>query len=317
MRQLTEKLETHGGRLIVIGDKKGPQGFDLPRTVFHPLNGQLKMAHELAHKLPTGHYARKNLGYLEAIGSGSPAIFETDDDNAPLETWTPRDLEQPAEMWRRQGWFNVYALFSTDFLWPRGFPLDLVRADSSTVSSRPESSLTAPIQQGLVNGSADVDAVWRLLLDRQIEFSQRTAVMLAPGTWCPFNSQCTWWWPVAYPLLYLPCFASFRMTDIWRGFVAQRCLWEMGQGVLFHSPQMFQDRNVHDLMRDFQDEVPGYLGNARIARLLDELRLEAGPDAAADNLIRCYETLVGNQLLPEQELDLVKTWVSDYRKAAH
>jgi len=79
---------------------------------------------------------------------------------------------------------------------------------------------------------------------------------------------------------------------------------------------MFQDRNVHNLMRDFQDEVPGYLNNARIGQLLEKARLEAGEDAVAENLIRCYEVLVQAELLPEQELAMVKTWVSDYRIAA-
>jgi len=32
-------------------------------------------------------------------------------------------------------------------------------------------------------------------------------------------------------LMYLPIKASFRMTDIYRSFVAQRCLWELGEGV--------------------------------------------------------------------------------------
>jgi len=105
------------------------------------------------------------------------------------------------------------------------------------------------------------------------------------------------------------------MTDIWRSFVAQRCLWEIGCGVLYHSPQMSQDRNVHDLMRDFQDEVPGYLNNSRIGQLLQAASLEAGEGAVAENLIRCYEVLVQARLLPEEELDLVRTWVSDYSSA--
>jgi hypothetical protein len=315
MRRLSEKLEIHGGQLIVIGDRKGPASFDLPRTLFYCLADQLAMPIQLAAKLPTGHYARKNLGYLQAISHGASSIFETDDDNAPLESWAPRSCEQRAETWSQPGWFNVYRLFSAEFLWPRGLPLDQVRGGSLPSSPVGLSPVLAPIQQGLVNRSPDVDAVWRLLLDRDLEFKQRASVVLAPGTWCPFNSQCTWWWPPAYPLLYLPCFASFRMTDIWRSFVAQRCLWELGYGVLFHSPQMSQDRNVHDLMRDFQDEVPGYLNNSRIGQLLQEARLEKGEDAVAENLIRCYEILVETRLLPEQELDLVRTWVSDYRIA--
>ena len=58
----------------------------------------------------------------------------------------------------------------------------------------------------------------------------------AADTWCPFNSQNTAWWRDAVPLLYLPAYCSFRMTDIWRSFVAQRIAWENGWRLLFHEP---------------------------------------------------------------------------------
>jgi hypothetical protein len=105
------------------------------------------------------------------------------------------------------------------------------------------------------------------------------------------------------------------MTDIWRGFVAQRCLWAMGLGLVFHAPEVVQDRNEHDLMRDFTDEVPGYLGNRRIAQLLDGLELEAGEQQAGANLYRCYEALVGQGFVGASELDLVRAWLDDLEEA--
>ena len=44
-----------------------------------------------------------------------------------------------------------------------------------------------PIQQGLVNGSPDVDAVWRLTFDQEFGFDEAPSVWLAPGAWCPFQ----------------------------------------------------------------------------------------------------------------------------------
>jgi hypothetical protein len=40
-------------------------------------------------------------------------------------------------------------------------------------------------------------------------------------------------------------------------------------------------------MRDFADEVPGYLHNRAIGSRLEELKLEAGAESMAENLIRC------------------------------
>lgn len=101
------------------------------------------------------------------------------------------------------------------------------------------------------------------------------------------------------------------MTDIWRSFVAQRCLWELGTGVVFHSPDMVQDRNEHKLMRDFEQEVPGYLGNERLCDVLAASALSASPAAVADNLFSCYRVLVREGFLPDSELPLVEAWLED------
>ncbi len=105
------------------------------------------------------------------------------------------------------------------------------------------------------------------------------------------------------------------MTDIWRGFVAQRCLWEMGKGLVFHPPEVVQHRNVHDLMSDFRDEVPGYLSNEEIVRRLARLELAPGPAAAGENLLRCYERLCADGFLPGDELPLVDAWLRDLAAA--
>ena len=313
---LCELLVRHDGRLLVIGDRKGPSDFQGPVTRFYPLAEQLEMPYSLARQLPTGHYCRKNLGYLEAVRQGAACIFETDDDNAPLPGWTPRSLIVAAETCASAGWVNVYRFFTKEHLWPRGFPLSLA-SQTATPNLNPggPQQVVAPIQQGLVNDSADVDAVWRLVMDRPIYFDDRPAIRLAPGAWCPFNSQYTWWWRQAFPLLYLPSHCTFRMTDIWRSLVAQRCLWELGCGLVFYSPQGLQARNPHNLMRDFEDELPGYLRNEEIARMLGALRLEPGPQLATANLLRCYDALVAAKIVGPGEIALVKSWLADLSAA--
>src|SRR5262249_19555895 len=91
----------------------------------------------------------------------------------------------------------------------------------------------------------------------------------------------------------------------------QRCLWELGHGVVFHAPEVIQQRNLHNLLRDFKDEVPGYLNNAVLVRRLDELPLASGAGAVRDNLVRCYEELTTAGLFPREELTLVRAWVDD------
>jgi len=144
-----------------------------------------------------------------------------------------------------------------------------------------------------------------------VEFKVADSVCLPAGAWCPFNSQSTWWFPIAYPLLYLPSFVSFRMTDIWRSFIAQRCLWALGHGVVFHGAEVFQDRNPHNLLRDFEQEIPGYLGNDKFRAVLEALDLRAGTEQVADNLHRCYEALTDAALVPATEMRLLECWLTD------
>jgi STELLO glycosyltransferases len=210
-------------------------------------------------------------------------------------------------------WVNAYRFFTEEQIWPRGFPLRLVWDDGSLgIEACGEiSTVVAPIQQGLVDLSPDVDAVWRLVLDQEFRFRKANSILLPPGSWCPFNSQSTWWHPPALPLLYLPSHCSFRMTDIWRSFIAQRCLWELGTGVVFHSSEVEQGRNLHDLMTDFRDEVPGYLRNEELVRILELIRLEPGLGAVGANMLRCYEELQGTDFFAGDEIPLVKAWLGD------
>ena len=313
VRKLAAQLRSCQSRLVAVGDKKGPSRFDLEGAVFLPLSEQYQLPYELAKLLPTGHYARKNLGYLWAFSQTAPCVYETDDDNAPDGRWVMRQLTAQAKPIKRSGWVNVYKYFSEDLIWPRGLPLDKIRDQNETTDITKIESITvsAPVQQGLADLSPDVDAVWRLVCDRPFNFRDGASVYLEPGAWCPFNSQNTWWWPEAYVLMYLPSYCSFRMTDIWRGFIAQRCLWAMGKGLLFYAADVVQERNEHNLQKDFEAEIPGYIGNDRLVDTLNRLTLASGLEHAGNNLLTCYEALIAAEFFPARELDLVKAWLRD------
>lgn len=310
VRGLNRALRPHSGQLLIVGDRKGPHSYPLPATELLSLETQLALPLRLPRLLPVNHYVRKNLGYLVAISRGAETIYETDDDNRPTPRWKPRSLLVSAQEMHGPRWCNVFRQFTPKHIWPRGFPLNQIRAQSKARPGKP-TTLVSPIQQGLVDGNPDVDAIWRLVLETPFCFNAGPSIALKPGVWCPFNSQSTWWWPLAYPLLYLPSHCTFRMTDIWRSFVAQRCLWECNAALTFHAPEVVQQRNVHDLMRDFRDEVPGYLENDRICRILEDLSLASGPEAVGENLLHCYAALVKEQIFPKRELTLVKAWLRD------
>lgn len=301
-----------GCRFIVIGDTKSPPDFSLPGCDFYGIDAQRGLGFLFADKCPVKHYARKNVGYLLAIRHRAPMIVEMDDDNFPYPSfWQGRALEQRVGCLERTGWTNIYGYFSDQHIWPRGFPLEKVRDAPPEFDRVPEKTVTCPIQQGLADDNPDVDAIYRMVMPLPIRFRRDRRIALGAGSWCPFNSQNTAWWPQAYALLYLPAFCPFRMTDIWRSLVAQRIAWENGWAILFHGPTVSQVRNEHSLVADFEDEIPGYLKNARIAEILENTALRGGAGNIGDDLRACYVALSKAEIFPEAEIDLLDAWLAD------
>jgi hypothetical protein len=290
---------------FVVGDTKSPGDFCLPGVQFVSLQEQDARYPRLSRALPRSHYVRKNIGYVLALETRVSEIQESDDDNIPQTNfWASRSDD--VEIVRTDSpWFNVYSLFIDELIWPRGFPLEYIN-QTHAITIEAKVSEAALIQQDLADGNPDVDAIFRLTRKLPITFKQRTAVFLPRGVWSPFNSQNTIFKRRAFPLLYLPSCCSFRMTDIWRSFVAQRCLWELNSGVSFHSPTVYQERNEHSLLRDFEDEVPGYLLNDKIRIALEAIALDSTDMLRSMSI--CYEALVSKKLVPSEELMILKEW---------
>jgi hypothetical protein len=189
--------------------------------------------------------------------------------------------------------------------------LEMVQKVFPELHSLPFHEFTAPVQQGLADDNPDVDAVFRLVNVLPLKFKKNPSVALGKKTWCPFNSQNTRWYKMAFPLMYLPTYCSFRMTDIWRSFIAQRIFAENNWKVLFHKATVYQKRNEHNLLKDFSEEIPGYINNSSIISELEKLNLKEGEKFLCDNLLKCYDALIRLKLVEEKEIDLLYSWISD------
>jgi hypothetical protein len=313
LRELASGASARGIDFYVIGDLASPTDFELDGCRFYSVDHQVETGFRTAELCPTRHYARKNVGYLLAARDKAEIIVETDDDNLPFPSfWNARSNSISCQTLGNAGWVNVYRYFSGQNIWPRGFPLtELLRDPPSFESLGVGKAIDCPIQQGLADESPDVDAIYRLVIRAPVHFLKGRSIALGSGSWCPFNSQNTAWWREAFPLLYLPACCTFRMTDIWRSFVAQRIAWANGWSVLFHEPTVWQDRNVHNLLKDFESEIPGYLLNGPIVEALEALSLPSGQDRIFDCLRLCYEALVRRSYLDGQELKLLEAWIED------
>ena len=312
LREIARKCEEREISFLLIGDAPSPADFSLSGCDFWSLDRQRSLDLRLAGLIPERHYSRKNIGYLLAIRGGSSLVIETDDDNMPEESfWLPRNLSCEGPLLEGRGWSNIYSYFTDALIWPRGFPLELCKEPVISDERLPHVKAHCPIQQGLADENPDVDAVYRMTLPLPQTFTYDKKILLGRDSWCPFNSQNTAWFPEAFPLLYLPSLCSFRMTDIWRSFVAQRICWENGWPILFHGPTVRQSRNEHNLLKDFSDEIPGYLNNARICSALERLDLTSGEDRIGENMLACYRAMIELGVVGGDEIRLLEAWLTD------
>jgi len=294
-------------RVVVVGDRKTPTDWTCPPADYL---GPDASSGPLASALPWNHYSRKMLGYIHAIRLGADVIYDTDDDNVPKPGWEVPPFEgtydtTPGDL----GFLNLYASFTDQRIWPRGFPLSLIRDGAAAL---PEAGLTPqPVRVGvwqqLADGEPDVDALYRLVDGRTCDFRTRAPIVLAPGTLCPFNTQSTAVRRELFPLLYLPSTVTFRFTDILRGLVAQPLMWAAGYRLGFTEATVVQDRNPHNLLADFRDEIPMYLRGADVPDLVSRAIDPGAP--VAENLTRAYGALQQAGLVEVGELPRLQAWL--------
>lgn len=308
IRRISEMTKL-GWRCVVVGDRKTPADWSSPGINYFSYEQQLKNFGDLARDIPANHYCRKNLGYLYAIQQGADVILETDDDNIPGQYFgVDISREVTGQSVGGTRWSNVYKHFSDQLIWPRGNPLDTIHEGGHLTEEVVTES--TPIQQFLADGDPDVDAIYRLLFKQPLIFKQRAPVLLENGTWCSFNSQNTLFFKEAFPALYLPCHVSFRMTDIWRSFVAQAGLWRQDKKIAFRAATVVQERNEHNLMRDFSDEVVGYLRNEEIVTALE--KIETMP--LDKFVLTAWKELHHIGVAINEEVRLVDAWMKEVRK---
>ena len=294
-------------KVIVVGDKKTAVDWGHPGVTYLSPGGQQEVASKFAGLLPWNSYTRKNIGYLYAILQGARVIYESDDDNIPLDNWVNEPaFSMDAELLSDASFVNIYSYFTDKKVWPRGIPLHCV-LDAETPKAEAGKNLKVGIWQFLADEDPDVDAIYRLTNNTRIYFNWREPLVLDQNTCCPFNSQNTYFRKEVFPLLYLPSTVTFRFTDILRGLVAQPVLWAAGYHLGFAGATVLQKRNSHDYLKDFESEIPCYLQAEMVVQIAKEAVSSGG--SISENLLSVYRALSVKGIVSEKELDILSCWL--------
>ena len=312
-------------QLLVVADKKTPLKWTLNSTYLLSLEQQQELDLKSAKRTPLNSYTRKNLGYLFAIAHGAFNIYDTDDDNVPLldlnsyfnfeksEYGLVFDCECPRVL-------NPYAHFGQPLIWPRGYPLNQIQNNhyNGYISGIRKTSV---VQQGVVNGDPDVDAIFRLTKKMaynkiDIQFDETAPSIQYPvGTMAPYNSQNTLFHYEAFWSLYLPHTVPFRLTDIWRGYWAQRLMWLLNETISFHGPNAYQLRNAHSYMKDFEEEQAMYVKTERLVEFLFAWR--CSKTRFYDCVIDLSVEMAVNKFWEDSEVDSIRDWLDDLDKIGY
>lgn len=295
--------------LIVAADTKTPLPWQHEGVMFLGLDQQQAMPSQLLKILPYKTYARKMAAYLWAMEQQAELILDTDDDNYPYPGFSIPDFNGCFLTETQSGFKNIYRYYSDQYIWPRGFPLNLIKQPETQISSPTEQQCCVGIWQGLADRDPDVDAIYRLLYDDPCEFKKNGSLVLAPGVVSPFNSQNTAFHKDFFALMYLPVTVSMRFTDILRGYVAQPILWSQQACLGFTQASVYQERNPHDYMQDFESEMTCFSQSERAFQIAYE---QASPQRSIkDNLYCVYEALAAERIVDQQELAYLQAWLSD------
>jgi hypothetical protein len=298
--------------MIVIGDRKTPDMSLEGKGVFFSIADQEKSEFRLAKILPYDHYSRKNLGYLIALKNRDEYILETDDDNFLDTSLAENNLfteEESCVLVKDKGFENVYSRFTDEHIWPRGYPLDLIKKTNNNKSEVVfAKDMEIGVSQGLVNNDPDVDAIFRLVKDTGTTFESNKRVVLSKYSYCPFNSQSTLWKREYLIYAYLPSTVSIRYTDILRGYISQRCLWQHNALLEFRSPYLIQFRNDHSLLTDLKHEMEIF---ETVHLLIDTLNSMKLSENKAQNMREVYKALSDVGIVENTELDILEAWLLD------
>jgi len=287
--------------VVVVSDKKTPKNWQTSNVVYLSCDYQEKYS----FKLPWNSYVRKMIGYLYAMRSGAEVIVDTDDDNIPYNNWGFPNTKIN-DCLSGEGFENVYKMFSNLNIWPRGFPLNYIDNDISIDVNRTNKKVG--IWQGLADKDPDVDAIYRMIKEESdCWFIKRPPLAFDEGLVCPFNSQNTLFKKELFPLLYLPVTVNQRFADILRGYVAQPIMWKAGYILGFTEATVYQERNEHDLMVDFIDELPCYTQSESAFNTVKEV--VSSECSMEENLKKAYLALYKTGIVKLAELQYVCDWL--------
>jgi glycosyltransferase involved in cell wall biosynthesis len=250
--------------LVVIGDLKTPPDYRLERGTYVSPKEQESYDKALSDAIGWSCIQRRNFGLLFAHDMGADIVAVIDDDNIPQPGWG-EDLmigkEVEANYYETDlPAFDPIGATNHSELWHRGYPLQLLPKRDYTNKQR--KTIRPDVQADFWDGDPDIDAICRMEHAPECKFDP-AAFPITSNKLSPFNSQNTFLAGAVLKDYFLYPHVG-RMDDIWASYYVQA----LGRKVVYGKASVYQDRNVHDLVRDMRQEYLGYENNLAMVQAL-------------------------------------------------
>lgn len=308
-----DNLKTYGRVddvvIRIVADKKTPKsvfdaagaasksGFNIDCPSLEDQELYLKSLGVRSGFIPWNTDNRRNIGFLRALESGADTLISIDDDNycLPNSDFVGSHhaagslLGSEVEVEYAQGgaWFNICSRLNAqvnDSFFARGYPYAARNKSSQALTTElPEGvgSTRISVNAGLWIDDPDVDAMSRLVQGPRVSSAQSAAVVLAPETWSPINTQNTALIREAIPAYYyvrmgypIQGMKIDRFGDILSGYFLQKCAKHLGHAVRIGGPVAEHRRSPHNLFKDLYHELAGMVVIEDVLPWLQEVKLE-------------------------------------------
>ena len=246
-------------KLIVALDKKSKE-FKLKNSIVLSTSYQEKRWPKLSKLVGWNCIQRRNFAILEAYNRGAEIIALIDDDNIPYDNWFKNIyLNKRIKVNlinTNKKIFDPVGYTNHRNLWHRGYPLELI--NNRKYKKKGKLIFTPDIQANFWDGDPDVDAITRFIYAPECKFKKKYFPFYSKKI-SPFNSQNT--------LIKRDVIKDYflfphvgRMDDIWASYYVTSKKYK----VIYGEPTVYQKRNIHNYLTDFNNEIVGYKNNLKL-----------------------------------------------------
>ena len=167
--------------------------------------------------------------------------------------------------------------------------------------------------QSLCNGDPDNDLIFCMTRPVSTNFTFDRSINSMPllipfNKYSPYNAQATTHLHSAFWGLYLPITVPGHVTDIWRSYLTQRIMKDIGLHVLYTPPIVHHNRSEHDYISNFSAERDLYAKTANLLQYLNGWSSDAS--TLPERIIELWVGLYEHDYIGHNDVHGAREWLN-------